>query len=183
MYVLHINIPNRKSLLSRKERRVKIIKVLKNNFNNVEIENDVKPYPRKLICENCKSELEYEESDLRMGEYGCMYIDCPVCKDSNMLEDNEHSIRLTVDNIKFPIHFRHTSEATGAKNVCTNEEIKKCIRQAVDYFREHEDKHEYYTSYGNLYINVHRYDGDEEYEVLVSNDFYETFIPFEPEDY
>ena len=36
---------------------------------------------------------------------------------------------------------------------------------------------------GNLYINVHRYSGDEMYEVTVSNDFYHTDIPFESEDY
>ena len=141
------------------------------------------PYPRKLVCENCESELEYDESDLRMGTYGCVYVDCPICGCDNMLDENEHSITLTVDNIEFPVHFHHTSLATGAKEACTNEEVKKCIRQAIDYFRENKEEYDYYTSYGNLYINVHRYSGDEEYDVLVTNDFYETFIPFESEDY
>lgn len=139
------------------------------------------PYPRELICEGCRSELEYDESDLRMGEYGCVYLDCPICGKANMLDENEHSIILTVDNIEFPVHFHHVSEATGAKNA--NDRIKPFLRQAIDYFREHKDEYDYMASTGNLYLHVHRYSSDEEYSVVISNDFYEMDIPFEPEDY
>ena len=53
------------------------IKVLKDNSKNIEVKEEkyIKPYPRKLVCEGCQSELEYDESDLVMGEYGCMHID------------------------------------------------------------------------------------------------------------
>lgn len=166
------------------------MKVLKDNYkgNRVKhIEEYVKPYPRKLICENCQSELEYEESDMRMGAFGCMYLDCPLCGCDNMLEDNENSIILTVDNIEFPVHYFHTSKETCAVDCCNNEEIKKYIRTAIDYFREHkydeEPPYDWMTMTGNLYINVHRYSGDEEYAITISNDYYHMSIPFEEEDY
>lgn len=164
------------------------IKILKNNYKKENTTNEnikvLEPYPRKLICENCESELEYEESDLVMGEYGCMFVDCPICGEHNMLDDNEHSITLTVDNIEFPVHFHHISKETGAKDIFTNEEIKPYIRKAICYFRENKEEYDWggwITS--NLYIHVHKYSGDENYTVYVSNEFYKVEIPFEKEDY
>lgn len=128
--------------------------------------------------------MEYEESDLRMGEYGCMYLDCPVCGQDNMLEDNENCITLTVNNIEFPIHFHHISKETGAKDIFTNEEIKPYIRKAICYFRENKEEYDWGGWItGNLYIHVHRYSSDENYTVYASNEFYEAEIPFEEEDY
>lgn len=163
------------------------IKILKNNYQEEfapkESIKTVEPYPRKLICEGCRSELEYDESDLIMGEYGCMFIDCPICGGHNMLEDNEHSITLTVDNIEFPVHFHHVSKESGAKDRASADEVRSEIKKAVDYFRENKEEYSYYTWCGNLCVAVYRYSGDEEYSVIVSSDFYNTEIPFEEEDY
>ena len=161
------------------------IKVLKDNSKNIEVKEEkyIEPYPRKLICEGCQSELEYDESDLVMGEYGCMYVDCPICGEHNMLVDNEKSITLTVDNIEFPVHFHHVSVETGAKERCNTEEIRHELRRAITYFRKHKDEYYWYTSHGDLFLIVFRYSGDEEYFVMVTKDFYETYIPFEDEDY
>ena len=162
------------------------MRILRNNYN----ENNksvakvtVKPYPRTYVCDNCGSELEYEKSDLHMGFLGCMYLNCPLCGNENMVEENEGAITLTKDNIEFPTHFWHTSVETGAKDCCNNYEVKECINKAIKYFRENKEEYSYSTSYGNLYVEVHRYEGDENYEVVVSNNFYETYIPFEKEDY
>ena len=163
------------------------MKVLKNNYNITETTTPTmqyEPYPRKLNCENCGSELEYEKSDLRMGEYGCMYIDCPLCGCDNMLEDNEESITLTVDNIEFPIHFHHVSKETGAVDCCNTEMVREYIGKAVDYFRTNKEECNWggWVT-GNFYIHVRRYSGDENYEVTISNDFYHMDIPFDKKDY
>lgn len=161
------------------------MKVLKDNSKNIETkeENHIVSYPRKLICEKCKSELEYDEFDLRMGEYGCMFVDCPICGQDNMLEDNEKSITLTADNIEFPIHFHHVSVGTGAKERCNTEEIRCELQKAIKYFRENKEETDWHTWCGNLFVFVHRWSGDEEYEVVVSKDFYNMDIGFDDEDY
>ena len=165
------------------------MKVLKNNYSvfkdSLEAlqKNVVKPYPRKIICEKCQSELQYDESDLRMGVYGAMFIDCPCCGHDNMLNDNENSITLTKDNVEFPVHFHHTSKDNGAEDCCNNEEVAKCIRKAIDFFRKNKDEYIWFTQYGNLSVYVHRCGDAEDYEVFVSNDYYGTYIPFEPQDY
>lgn len=163
------------------------MKVLKNNYNEFNsTDKDIKQvniYPRKLICESCGSELEYEELDMRMGTYGCMYVDCPLCGYDNMLDDNEKNITLTTDNIEFPIHFWHTSKETCGVDCCDNNGVKKYIYKAINYFRENKDEYNYTCETGNLYIHVHRLSNDGFYEVIVSNDFYTTEIPFEAKDY
>ena len=163
------------------------MKVLKNNYSiaeTIEYTKQIEPYPRKIVCEKCGSELEYEKTDLKMGVYGCMFVCCPLCGQDNMLEENENNITLTMNNIDYPTHFHHTSKETGAVDCCNNEEIKNYIRKAIDYFRRNKDEYDWGGHItGNLYIQVHRWSGDGQYEITVSNDFYSTEIPFEPEDY
>jgi len=168
------------------------MKVLKNNYQETNIEEHIKeedikqekPYPRKLICEKCGSELEYEKSDIRIGVLGCVFVDCPLCKHDNMLEDNENNIALTANNVEFPVHFWRFSTETGAVDCCNNEMIREYILKAIDYFRTNKEEYSYGGHItGNFYINVRRWSGDEMYEVTVSNDFYSTEIPFESEDY
>lgn len=161
------------------------MKVLRNNYNKIETVNEtvIQSYPRCLICECCGSELEYEESDLRMGFLGCMHLDCPCCGAENMLDDNENNINLTFNNIKFPSHFWHTSKETGALDVCSTEGIRDRVERAIRYFRNNKDEFNWHSSCGNLYVSVCRYEGEEIYDVTVSNNFYTTEIPFEEEDY
>ena len=161
------------------------MKVLKDNYTETLVEeNDAYIYPRLCICERCSSELEYEKSDAHIGFLGCMYLTCPLCGNENMLYgDDEVGIKLTRKNIEFPMHFYHTSKETGASDCCNNEEVKAAINRAIDYFRNNKDEYHWSTSYGNLYVDVCRYEGDEAYEVMVTNNFYETMIPFEDADY
>ena len=163
------------------------MRVLKDNYNNNNIPNprhiEYEPYPRKMTCECCGSELEYEESDLYMGTYGCMHIDCPCCGADNMLDPHEKNITLTKDNIRFPLHFHHVCVENGAVDCC-EEYFPEYINKAIDYFRQNKDEI-FYGSHitGNFYIGVRRWDGDGVYDVTVSKDFYTMDIPFEKEDY
>lgn len=158
--------------------------VLKDNYNGYGKVIGKNPYPRKAICERCRSELEYDESDIRVGVYGCAFIDCPLCRHETILDGNENAITLTMDNVEFPVHFNHTSTETGAVDCFNNETIKEYVRKAVAYLRKYKDETHYggHIS-GNFYIDVTKWSGDEDYEVVVSNDFYHTIIPFEREDY
>lgn len=160
------------------------MKILKNNYNQeIEQTKQIAPYPRNIVCENCQSELEYEESDIRVGAYGLAYLNCPLCKHENILDNDEHEITLTMDNVEFPVHFHHTS-TENAVDYCNNENVKKYIREAINYFRTNKEEFSWgQHQIGNLYINVLRYDGDENYVITVSNDFYQTDIPFESKDY
>lgn len=158
--------------------------ILKDNYTKQEetIYTNTDPYPRKIICEECGSELEYDESDLRMGAYGCVYIDCPLCGQDNMLEENEHTIELTKDNIEFPVHFHHTCKENGAVDVCNNDNIKMYINRAIEFFRKNKDEYIYYCETGNMFIVIMRHENDSEYSIRVTNNYYKMYIRFEEED-
>lgn len=161
------------------------MKVLKNNYTRENIKEDIKikPCPRKLICEKCDSELEYEQSDLRIGTYGCVYVDCPCCGYDNMIKNHEDEITLTMHNVEFPIHFHHTSKENGAVDICNNDKIRERIQSAIEYFRKNKDEFVWQSISGNLFLVVFRYEGDEDYEIILTNNFYSTYISFKDEDY
>ena len=83
------------------------MKVLENNYNQSHQDTYIesRPYPRKHICVQCRSKLEYDKQDLHIGALGSVYLTCPLCNYENMMEDHEHTMTLTKDNIEFPIHF------------------------------------------------------------------------------
>ena len=160
------------------------MKIIKNNFNDInKIDNFTPSYPRKLICETCGSELEYEESDMRMGLYGCMHVDCPLCGNENMIEDNEHNITLTKNNIEFPTHFSHSSKENGAVDVCNNKYVKNLVNEAIEYFKRNKDESYWFSGSGNTMVFVFKFDDDEDYDIFVCPNYYETYIPFQSEDY
>ena len=163
------------------------MRVLKNNYNNeIRTVNKVEEvvFPRKLVCEECESELMYERDDIEIGEYGCAFVKCPCCGHNIYLDDGKFDIEITRDNVEYPTHFTHTSKENGAVDTCDNEHVREYIRKAIKYFRENKNEYSYGGHItGNLYISVYRYSGDEVYDVYVSNDFHHTVILFEAEDY
>ena len=162
------------------------MKVLKDNYTSNYINANklnkkiVNPYPKTCTCWGCHSELEYEESDMRMGHLGLYFLDCPLCGYEITLD--EEGIDLTKDNVEFPTHFNHTCVENGAVDICDNEHIKEYINEAIKFFRENKEEFAWFTQTGNLHVEVYRFDEDGVYEVIVSNDFYSTEIPFELED-
>ena len=118
------------------------MRVLKDNYTNSNVntkKTQASPYPRKMLCKHCGSELEYEKSDLRMGFLGCYHLDCPLCGCENMIDCHEDNITLTKGNVEFPVHFWHSSVEAGAVKTCNNENVRKCINKAIEYFRENKN--------------------------------------------
>lgn len=36
-------------------------------------------WPKRVFCDACYAELEVEESDVFVGEFGCYLFKCPCC--------------------------------------------------------------------------------------------------------
>lgn len=160
------------------------IKVLKNNsINREKIKKENIPmFSLKFSCPECDSELEITEKDTHIGWLGAKYITCPCCGEESMVDELD-GITLTKDNLEFPVHFNRTAKGLRHVVEVNSNEIVDGIKKAITYFRENKDEFCWYTSYGDLFLIVFRYSGDEEYFVMVTKDFYETYIPFESVDY
>lgn len=158
------------------------MKVLKDNYN-VTTPTQSSIYPCTVVCDNCHSEIECEESDVKFGTYGCPMIECPLCNAKIYIDEDNREFNLTKHNIEFPTHFHLTSTENGAVDICNNDEIKKIINKGIDYFRANKDEFAWYYESGNIHLSIYRFDEDEEYNIVVSDKYYETYIDFEPEDY
>lgn len=155
------------------------MKVIKNNTNNKLVEP---PKVLKIQCEHCGSELEITEEDAYIGAFGCQYIICPCCENEHLVYQMD-GIRLTLDNIEFPTHFQRTSSEHGDAKAVDTDSIKKEIRRGVEYLRQNKDEYDWYVEYGDLLLIVRKFPDDTEYEAVVTKDHYNTYIPFDKEDF
>lgn len=155
------------------------MKVIKDNYNNGITEEVEKTF--KIRCSECESELEVTEEEMYIGWLGAYHIVCPCCGKEAMVDELE-GIDITVSNVEFPTHFHKVSIDTGAIDI-KNAEITSSIHRGVEFLREHKDEWAWYTSYGNLLLAIFKYDGENEYSVIVTKNFYEADIKFEALDY
>ena len=129
----------------------------------------------KLIECNCGAELEYVPSDMHVGQFGSMFLACPVCGDEILLED-EDPVILTTQNLEWPKHF---SLPDGTAADIPDHEIQKwlntCLRHADSEM--YPDGSFISMGSGNTMVFVLKY-GDE-YSVYVTKNYAITSIPRE----
>lgn len=155
------------------------MQIIKNNLEDT-IEK-LYLFPKECVCDNCGSVLEYELEDVDMGRYGCNYIVCPVCGEKNDLD--EDFIKLNMDNIEFPQHFHHTCIEEGTKDVCNTEHIRDVIKEGIEFLRANPDEWSWFYETGNLHLSIWALDDEKDYSIIVTNNFYSTFIPYNDLDY
>ena len=87
-----------------------LIKVIRNNFNQNDLNKKVEEKPKVVhtCCEYCESELEVSKEDTHIGWLGAAFAKCPCCGQEIMVDELE-GITLTKDNIEFPVHFNRKS--------------------------------------------------------------------------
>lgn len=150
--------------------------------NNIAPKSPMKiTFPLSHTCENCGSELEIEENDVKIGFAGMAYIDCPVCNKQSFLYMDELDETVTKDTLEFPKHFYHFGESEDVVRI-TPEEIKQRINEAIKFFRENPNNFCWHTSSGDTSITVFNFAGDQQYLITVAKDYYELDLDFEAED-
>lgn len=157
------------------------MKVIKNNMD-IETESTVAKnatpkFPTKAVCENCESEIELDEVDVEEGEFGLYKFICPCCGKESFADCG---ITLTSENVSFPKHYFCSEDGINI----SDDEINKMVKKCIETLRNSNDKDVYstFTEIGNTFVFVQRFDGDENFEVVVSKDYYDTIIDYTEED-
>lgn len=139
--------------------------------------NEKKEATYKISCDNCKAELEATINDLKYGEFGCAYVTCPCCTNNTYIDEADGLI-LTKDNIEFPDHFFKFSKSSEIDS----NEVKQWIKTGIENLRKiHSDF--YYVAQSSIVLIILRTDGDEAYNIILTDSYYETTIPFKDIDY
>lgn len=150
------------------------MKVIKDNLNKTE------QWPKKIECDYCGSELEVEKDDVAIGALGSPFCECPVCgKKYYFDEDIGIEMVVTKDNIKFPDHFFHSVDGKDLNS----DDIKKYINDGINFFRKHPEAFTYVSGSGNTCVIIQNYSGDNDYYVVVTKDYYDTYINYKDADY
>lgn len=148
------------------------MKVIKNNCsNNGNSDNKI-----HIECEYCGSELEITKADTHIGWLGAAFAKCPCCNQDSMVDEID-GIELTKDNIEFPRHFSRTNKDKKGVVEIKDWKIKEQITRGIEYLMTNKDESYWYTCFGDLFLVIFNDVEDREYYVLVTKDFYETYIP------
>ena len=151
--------------------------VLKDKHNHVtQRQDESKPKTYKITCENCDSELEVEDDDIQVGVYGMGYVVCPCCGEETYSDELADYFQLTKDNVEFPTHYYSFSDGVHIDDNTINKWVKECIEEF-----DPNDENDWcrFTGSGDTMVFVSKLDEDEEYDVYVCKNYYETFIPFD----
>lgn len=154
------------------------MKIIKNNITKEEnFEEQNLKFPMKVICENCKSEIELDENDVEVGAFGLYNFTCPCCDELSGANDG---IELTSDNLQFPKHYYHFGDGVHI----SENEIDRYVKECINSLRNSSDENFYHTctGSGDTIVHVMRYDDDENFVINVCRDYYETEIPYTEED-
>lgn len=118
----------------------------------------IKEDNKQIRCDDCRTLLEYDSSDVHQG-----YITCPWC-----------GYGIYVGNfISFPKDYRLNNGADIG-----NERINTYVKEGIEFLRNHQEAEHYYIGTGNTIICIFRNDELEEFNVYVCKIYYSTEIEY-----
>lgn len=132
-------------------------------------------WPKRVICENCRAELEIEADDVFVGEFGCYLFKCPCCEHNTAIDGIERDTPPT-----FTQTFWHTSADDGAVYLSdekVQEMIDECVRRLID---ENVEPGEY-TMQATCNTAVYAFKFEDCIDILVTQDYWEDSVS--KEDY
>ena len=91
-----------------------------------------KPFYYFDTCEHCTHPIAFTLDDVKYGEYGCAYIECPHCGERTFVLNGDLDLSLTKDNFKYPQHFADFSDAVRVPDEDIEIMCKECVAEASD---------------------------------------------------
>ena len=135
------------------------MKVIKKN------EVEVNEYPKRIVCEHCGAELEYDKDDEFIGLWGMKCITCPECNEDCFVSDH----RVEPPNWKTTFDHTNSDSAVAIDDEEIQEYIDKCYAKLTSDEWKPDDH--YLTGSGDTMIFGVKY--EDEIRVFVTRDYYE----------
>ena len=135
------------------------MKVIKKN------EVETSEYPKRIVCEHCGAELEYDKDDEFVGLWGMKCITCPECNEDCFVSDH----RVEPPNWKVTFDHTNSDSAVAIDDEEIQEYIDKCYAKLTS--DEWKPGDHYLTGSGDMMIFGVKY--EDEIRVFVTKDYYE----------
>ena len=117
-------------------------------------------------CLECNTVIGFEKEDIEVGELGCLYVTCPMCKEKIWLDEKE-GLKLTHENIEYPRHFHFPKNAVPIDDT----EIQKQVKNIAENVPEGS-----FTTYSTGDTLIVGLDFEDEIEIYVCKNPASTII-------
>lgn len=125
----------------------------------------------------CGVTLRYDMSDIKYGAYGCPYITCPVCGQDIYLDDVDGKT-VNYETFIYPDNFHYCYSGV----TISDETIMEWIKEGIDFLRRNVHEYVWITQSGNTAVIVFNIKRDENYYVIVTNNYKDGHIEYTDKD-
>ena len=125
-------------------------------------------WPKRVMCENCQAELEIEESDVFVGEFGCHLFKCPCCGREVAIDGIERDTPPTFRKTFLHIY---DDKSNNTKHI-KDDEIQRMINHCVNNLISDDVEAGEFSmqGYGDTVVYAFKY--EDCIEILVTQDYY-----------
>ena len=129
-------------------------------------------WPKRVFCDDCYAELEIEENDVFVGEFGCYLFKCPCCGREVAIDGIE---RDTPPTFKQTFWHTYVDKSNDTKHI-EDDEVQKMINSCVsDLISDEVQAGEFsMRACGDTYVYAFKY--EDCIEILVTQDYYEDTL-------
>ena len=135
------------------------MKVIKKN------EVETSEYPKRIVCDHCGAELEYDKDDEFIGLWGMKCITCPECNEDCFVSDHR------VEPPNWKTTFDHTNSDSAV--AIDDEEIQEYIDKCYAKLTSDEWKPGDHCLMGSGDTMIFGVKYEDEIRVFVTRDYYE----------
>ena len=129
-------------------------------------------WPKRVFCDECYAELEIEESDAFVGEFGCHLFKCPCCGREVAIDGIERDTPPT-----FKQTFWHTYVDKSNNTVhIEDDEVQRMIDECVSNLISDDVEAGEFSKQGTGDTVVYAFKYEDSIEILVTQDYYEDTL-------
>ena len=127
-------------------------------------------WPKRVFCDECYAELEIEESDVFVGEFGCHLFKCPCCGREVAIDGIDRDTPPTFRKTFF--HYSVTKEGTVPLKHIPDNEVQKMIDGCVHRLISEDVKAGEYTMEATGDTAVYAFKYEDCMDIIVTQDYY-----------
>ena len=125
-------------------------------------------WPKRVMCDNCEAELEIEESDVFVGEFGCYLFKCPCCGREVAIDGIE---RDTPPTFKQTFLHIYDDKSNNTKHI-EDDEVQRMINHCVSKLIPDDVEAGEFSMQGIGDTIVYAFKYEDCIDILVTQDYY-----------
>ena len=129
-------------------------------------------WPKRVFCDACYAELEVEESDVFVGEFGCHLFKCPCCGREVAIDGID---RDTPPTFKQTFWHTHVGKSNNTVHI-EDDEVQRMIDKCVSNLISDDVEAGEFSMQGIGDTIVYAFKYEDSIEILVTQDYYEDTL-------